>query len=201
MAVLYLPQQRQRYMKGEKVAAIANGDAMEANDKSESEAKGDIVMKEKRLISKLPEASNKRRKYELSFEKLPNFPRIIPAQLTYITFTAESRFKPVRPVSTQMTRTVKGMASTPSAVKICSLVQLGVTSECYAGGGGTLILIDQPPDEPAEYIEVEIPAPVPPVEATVALAPAATVSAPTGPHIALDEDAPETDPPESFEIC
>ncbi|KAH8118596.1 hypothetical protein DFH11DRAFT_1568262 [Phellopilus nigrolimitatus] len=189
------------------------------DDKSESEAKGDVVMKEQRLgfsIScgrylinpfNLPEASNlegkasesKMCKSEPSFEKLPNFSRIIPAQLTHITFTAESRFKPVRPVSTQMPRTAKGMASTPSAVKTPSLVQLGVMSECYAGGGGTLILIDQPPDEPAEYIEAEIPAPVPPVEATVSLAPAATVSAPTGPHIVLDEDAPETDPPESLE--
>ncbi|KAH8120111.1 26S proteasome regulatory complex, non-ATPase subcomplex, Rpn2/Psmd1 subunit [Phellopilus nigrolimitatus] len=216
---------RERTKEKEKAAATANGDAMETDGKSEPkvEARGDVEMKVDEpshsvlpagdispitsTVSNLPEASksegkapeSKKRKSEPSFEKLPNFSRVIPAQLAHVTFPAEGRFQPVRPVSTRTPKTTKGKASTASAVKTPSLVPLGVTSERYAGGGGILILIDQSPDEPAEYIEAELPAPVPPVAAAVSPAPAATVPAPSGPHIALDEDAPEADPPESFE--
>ncbi|KAH8112945.1 hypothetical protein DFH11DRAFT_1545478 [Phellopilus nigrolimitatus] len=89
-------------------------------------------------------------------------------------------FQPVRPVSTRTPKTMMGKASTVSAVKTPSLVPLGVIYERYTDSGGILILIGQSSDEPAEYIEVELPAlvPAPAVEATASPAPGATVSTP-----------------------
>ena len=66
------------------------------------------------------------------------------------------------------------------------------------GGGGILIVSDQRPGEPAEFIPfttiVDPDAP--------AAAPAAAESAPAAsqPHISLDENAPEVGPPEPFEV-
>ncbi|KAH8108428.1 hypothetical protein DFH11DRAFT_1549085 [Phellopilus nigrolimitatus] len=120
---------------------------------------------------------SKKCKSEPSFKTLPNFTCAIPAQLAHITFPAEGCFQPVHPVSTRTPKTTKGKASTVSAVKAPSLVPLGVTSERYTGGGRILILINQSLDEPAEYIEAELPVLVPAVEAAASPAPGATVSA------------------------
>jgi hypothetical protein len=80
---------------------------------------------------------------------------------------------------------------------------LSLASEKYASGGGILILADLRPDEEAEFIEFE-PAiePQPAEPATVPMGNGHAIgSLPVGPHIALDESAPEADPPESFEVC
>ena len=79
----------------------------------------------------------------------------------------------------------------------------GLPFEGHASGGGILILADLRPDEDAEFIELEPPAPI---QAITQSPPAlganghAIRAEPAGPHIALDENAPEADPPESFEV-
>lgn len=149
-------------------------------------------------------AETKKRKSEPASERLPNFSRVTPAQLAHIVFPPEGRFQPVRPVSTRSPKSSKGKAPlTASPAKTPTAAALGVTSERYAGGGGILILIDQAPEEPVEFIEEEVPAPpAPPAEptATAAGVPVGADSQPAGPHISLDENAPEADPPASFEV-
>jgi len=219
---------REKTKEKEKAAATAhtNGDAMETDDKQEPkpEAKGDVEMKADgpsssagpsgdispiaESLSNLPEASKSEgrvaetkkapRKSEPASERLPNFSRVTPAQLAHVVFPAEARYQPVRPVSSQALKSAKGKAS--SVTKAPSAVALGGTAERYAGGGGILILIDQAPSEPVELVELEpAPAPAPPAAEA---APATTTPAEpayTGRHISLDENAPEADPPQSFE--
>lgn len=65
-------------------------------------------------------------------------------------------------------------------------------------GGGILLLIDQQPQEPVDLMEL---APPPPVEPAIAEPIAVDAPAPpSGPHIALDENAPEASVPGSFEV-
>jgi 26S proteasome regulatory subunit N2 len=149
-------------------------------------------------------STSKPKKAEPTFELRPNFSRVTPAQLAYISFPPDGRYQPVRAVSTKtpLSKTGKAVAAGTSS----SLVGLG--SERYAGGGGILLLTDSRPNEEADYIEIETA--IPAVPPTAAPAPAAgagagagpTASAPpTGRHIALDENAPESEPPEAFEVC
>ena len=161
-------------------------------------------------LSNLPDASKTEgkateqkkptRKSEPAFEKLPNFSRVTPAQLAHVVFPGEGRYQPVRPVSAQALKSSKGKASTvpkaPSAA-------LGGTAERYAGGGGILILIDQAPSEPVELVEPE-PMSVP--VTTTTPAPSTQTRGPgmprftPGPHIALDENGPDADQPQPFEV-
>lgn len=80
----------------------------------------------------------------------------------------------------------------------------GSPLEGHAGGGGILILADLRPDLDAQLIEFDPPAPAQAITQPPALLSAnghAIRALPTGPHIALDENAPEADPPEPFEVC
>lgn len=127
-----------------------------------------------------------------------NFSRVTPAQLAYISFPGDSRYQPVRPVSTK-SRTSKSSkliaGNSPSV--------LGLGSEKYAGGGGIIILMDSLPNEPAEFIETD-PAPALAAAAPVPVQPSGHIpvhAETTGSHISLDESAPEADPPEPFEVC
>ncbi|KAL5495465.1 RPN2 [Sanghuangporus weigelae] len=222
---------RERTKEKEKAAATAKADAMETDSKVEfkPEAKGDVEMKTEDTPPTTAETSvdvpptgrpesdssasdgqkgdgnsleTKKRKSEPSSERLPNFSRVIPAQLAHIVFPPEGRFLPVRPVSTRSPKSAKGKSFLLSSAKTPMTAALGVPSERYAGGGGILILIDQAPGESVEFIEEEIPPPPPPPadSATTATgAPVPAASQPTGPHIALDENAPEAEPPASFE--
>ena len=132
---------------------------------------------------------------EPSSEKLPNFSRVVPAQVPYISFPADGRYQPVRVLSTKSAPLIKGKAAAPKS----SLVP-GLTSERYTGGGGILILADQRPDEEPDYIEFETQTIVAANQAVPATDAHAT-HVPEGRHIALDENAPEvTNPPESFEV-
>lgn len=151
-----------------------------------------------------PSTSKSARKTEPSSEKLPNFSRVMPAQLAHITFPADGRYQPVRAVSTKAMSNAKGGKGTvaPAGSKSATAA-IGLSSEKYAGGGGILILVDESPDQEAELIEFEAPAVVP-VPAEVAAngqnGHAIAGPAASGPHIALDESAPEADPPEPFEV-
>lgn len=146
-------------------------------------------------------ATKSTKKAEPSLELLPNFHRVTPAQLAYITFPSEGRYQPVRPVSNKPSSIRSGKGPAPAGSKSATAA-IGLASEKYAGGGGILILANLRPEEESEFIEFE-----PPVESTPAEPPTAPINdhaasaLPTGPHIALDESAPEVDPPESFEVC
>lgn len=137
----------------------------------------------------LAEGSPKGRRGEPSSEKLSNLSRVVPAQLAYITFSSESRYQPVRVVSTR---------PPPSAKAAKTASSIALATERYAGGGGILILADTRPHDEPNYIEFET-APIASAAApTVAQNPAPTTASR---HIALDESALEADPPESFEVC
>jgi 26S proteasome regulatory subunit N2 len=142
------------------------------------------------------------RKTEPSFERLPNFSRVTPAQLAHITFPTDGRYQPVRTVSSKPVPPVRSGKIVVPPAGSSTTSALGLPSEKYAGGGGILILVDQTPDEEAEFIEFETAAivPAPPEEGIPNGHALAGPPAASGPHIALDEDAPEADPPESFEV-
>ncbi|CAA7258713.1 unnamed protein product [Cyclocybe aegerita] len=189
----------------EKKKAAAEGENMDLDTKTEAD--GDVEMKTEvgspkdgdvspiiQSVSNLAEESKpstSRKKLESTFETRPNFSRVTPAQLSYISFPSDGRYQPVRAVSTR-TPSKNGKAAATTA--------LGLGSEKYAGGGGILILTDLRPNEEAEYIELEtapsVPPPAPPVDVP---GNGHAVGAPTGRHIALDESAPEAEPPEAFE--
>jgi 26S proteasome regulatory subunit N2 len=149
-----------------------------------------------------PSTSKPSRKAEPSFEKLPNFSRVVPAQLAHITFPSDGRYQPVRAVSTKALSNVKGgkAAVTPAGSKSATAL-IGLSSAKYAGGGGILILVDQFPDEEAEFIEFDAPAVIPDASISGQNGHAIAGPAAAGPHIALNENTPEADPPESFEVC
>lgn len=151
-------------------------------------------------VVNLPEESkastSKAKKPEPTSELRPNFSRVTPAQLPYISFPSDGRYQPVRAVSSKTP-----LSKTGKAV-IASSSTLGVGSEKYAGGGGILILADLRPDEPAEFIEIETAAPVaaPAPASQQPAAPSSSRPQATGRHISLDDSAPEAAPPEPFEV-
>lgn len=131
-----------------------------------------------------PTENKPKRKAEPAFETLHNFSRVTPAQLPYLTFPADGRYQPVRAVST----TVAPPHTSPKTSSISKQM----------GGGGILIVADQRPGEPAEFIPfttvVDPNAPAPASDA------AGVPAASSQPHISLDETAPEVGPPGPFEV-
>ncbi|KAI0361309.1 26S proteasome regulatory complex non-ATPase subcomplex Rpn2/Psmd1 subunit [Trametes cingulata] len=180
----------------EKRKAAAEGETVATDEKKD----GDVEMKSGEPSTTRNEdvspislaegtSTPKSRKSEPSFEKLSNFSRVTPAQLAYITFPPENRYQPVRVVST---RPPPGPSKNPKSASAAALA-----AERYAGGGGILIMADTRPGEKTEYIEFETQPAAPAAGAPPAAQnPPATAA---GRHIALDENAPEADPPESFE--
>ncbi|KAH7883493.1 26S proteasome regulatory complex non-ATPase subcomplex Rpn2 Psmd1 subunit [Phlebopus sp. FC_14] len=190
----------------EKRKAAVDADAMETEDRAEGKRDGDIEMKTEGAEdmqgsdeSKTP-ASGKR-KMEPSSEKISNFSRVVPVQLGYISFPPEGRYQPVRPVSLNVApaKGTKG-SSTPVGKKIPG--SLGLVSERYAGGGGILVLEDLKPDEEADFIDLT-PAATFAATANGSAVPnghASPVNTERNFHIALEENTPDADPPESFEV-
>lgn len=200
----------------EKKKAAAEGDTMEMDEKdTKVEADSDVEMKAEeaaspkdgdvspinRSLSNLADETRastsiaRPKRVEPSFETRPNFSRVTPAQLGYISFPNDGRYQPVRAVSTKTPLSRAGRA-----VMAPSTFALGLGSEKYAGGGGILILVDSRPEAEADFIDLQaavIQAPAPTaVPAENGHAPGAQ---PSGRHIALNESEPEADPPESFE--
>ena len=165
---------------------------MKADTEADVEMKTDEQPEEGKPVSK--------KKAEPGFENRPNFSRVTPAQLPYISFPSDGRYQPVRAVSSKSSLSKTGKA-VASASQLAS-VPLGLGSEKYGGGGGILILTDLRASEPAEFIEFQ-PPPAAPAAAPVPSAPAARSqpSHPVGRHISLDESAPEAPAPGSFEVC
>ena len=125
------------------------------------------------------------RKKEASSERLQNFSRVTPQQLTYISFPPDSRYQPARPVSTNSVSRSKKSSTGPG--------------ETYTGVGGIVVLLDERPDEPVDLIDPLEPSVIVPEPTTAQPAqPAQTAAA--HPHIALDENSPEASPPAPFEV-
>jgi 26S proteasome regulatory subunit N2 len=156
-------------------------------------------------------ASKPPRKSEPSFELLPNFSRVTPAQLAYITFPNEGRYQPVRAVSSAQATNTNTNATAPGSVAAGKAPAPPAPASLgkLAGGGGILILADLRPEEEGEFIEFGPVVGAPDAEdGTGASASehvgnghAVRAPPPPGPHIALDESTPDVDPPEPFEVC
>ena len=139
------------------------------------------------------------KKSEPALEVRPNFSRVTPTQLAYISFPANDRYQPVRAVSAKTSPTKAGKAAASGRRTPPST--LGQGSEKYAGGGGILIMTDLRPNEEAEFIEIETGSTLAAPEAVVA--PMANGDALRGRarlNISLDDTAPESDVPEAFEV-
>ena len=125
------------------------------------------------------------RKKEATFERLQNFSRVTPQQLTYISFPSDSRYQPVRPVSANSVSRSKKSSAGPAEVS--------------TGVGGILVLLDERPDDPVDLIApLEPPVAVPEPTTTLPTQLARTTA--SRPHIALDENLPEASPPAAFEV-
>ncbi|KAJ7596896.1 D-isomer specific 2-hydroxyacid dehydrogenase [Mycena floridula] len=186
-------------VKAREKRKAAADDNMDIDEKQDKDADGDIEIKTEDAskgddISPIDgpdadeaqaSASTTKRK-EPSSERLPNLSRVVPAQLQHISFPSDGRYQPVRAVSSKpMSRSGKSIKSTST----------GAPLDRHGGGGGILILTDSRPNEEAEFFDTT-PEPM--------IVPAAqngnpTATLPTGRHIALDESAPEAEPPASFE--
>ncbi|KAG6818006.1 hypothetical protein H0H87_009161 [Tephrocybe sp. NHM501043] len=191
----------------EKKKAAAE-DAMDLDDRAESkEGEADVEMKEEPSTPKdgdvspinrstldlgeAPTLNKPPKKAEPAFELRPNFSRVVPAQVVHISFPNDSRYQPVRPVSAHTPTERKAVISQSST--------LGAPSEKYAGGGGILILADLRPEEEGEFIDFEPPVEAVPTQPATSLRSGQGTAPAAGQHIALDESAPEADPPVSFE--
>lgn len=140
-----------------------------------------------------------KRKAEPSFERIANFSRVTPAQLSYISFPADGRYQPVRPVSLHIPAAKGGRVTSTGAGKKGNGPS-GLLSERYAGGGGILILVDKRPDDEAELIDLS-PSPAAEVTANGSAVPHGQTPSERNLHIALDESTGEAEPPASFEVC
>ena len=87
----------------------------------------------------------KRKAAEPSSERLANLTRVTPAQLSHISFPADSRYVPVR----SFFASTSSSAST-SAVKSTS------TRNTLSTGGGILMMRDREPTKEAEFLEMEV---------------------------------------------
>ncbi|KAH9175458.1 26S proteasome regulatory complex non-ATPase subcomplex Rpn2/Psmd1 subunit [Lactarius sanguifluus] len=156
--------------------------ASEDIPESDNRKDGDVEMKSDEGQS--AEARGPIKRKEPSWESLANFSRVTPAQFQCIVFPPSSRYQPVRPVSAREPTIKTGKAATRT-----------VHPEKYAGGGGILLLVDERPGEPEEYIELNTALPP---QAAISI----TVTA-AGPrpdrNISLDPNAPEADVPAPFE--
>jgi 26S proteasome regulatory subunit N2 len=185
---------------------------MKADEPSSSSTKHGDISPINGSISSLAEeakastsSSKPPRKAEPSFEILPNFSRVTPAQLAHIVFPSDGRYQPVRAVSTKTPASIAGARPPVAAAGSKSpTATLGLVSDKYAGGGGILILEDLRPHEEAKYIEFAMPTAETPAQAQAQPArevtPNGQAIAGSGPHIALDESSPDANPPESFEV-
>jgi 26S proteasome regulatory subunit N2 len=181
----------------EKRKAAADSDAMETDEKVDSKKDGDVEMKTEEVGSDESKTISTKRKGEPSFEKVANFSRVTPAQLSYISFPPDGRYQPVRPVSLHAPGAKGSRAASTGAGKKGN-GSSGLLSERYAGGGGILILVDERPDEEAELIDLSPPV-VAQVAANGSAVPHGHGSSERNLHSALDESTGDAEPPPPFE--
>ncbi|POY76348.1 hypothetical protein BMF94_0545 [Rhodotorula taiwanensis] len=145
-------------------------------------ANGDDAKKDGKTARKQPEPS---------FSQLENLARVVPAQLQYVSFPAESRYVPVRPVNA-------GSATASNAS-----VALSRLSSPVGTGGGILLMRDTRPTEEAEYLELEVLKAIDTSTPAVPAAAGAQSGAGTGAAGPSDSDlasAPIADTPAPFEF-
>jgi 26S proteasome regulatory subunit N2 len=177
--------------------ARKEGDVEMKSDEAPSARHGDISPINE-SISNIPEgqsseSKNANKRKEPSWENLPNFSRVTPAQFQYVVFPPNNRYQPVRPVSARepAIKAGKGVAGP----------QKSSQPEKYAGGGGILLLVDEHPGEPQEFIELStIAPPVPQTTTPSNTGTATTTVARTDRNIALDANGPEAEVPAPFEV-
>lgn len=85
-----------------------------------------------------------RKQPEPTSSRLENLSRVVPAQLQYISFPAESRYTPIRPVN-------PGSTTASSAS-----VALSRLSSPVGTGGGILLMRDAKPGEEEDLLELEV---------------------------------------------
>ncbi|GAA5864300.1 hypothetical protein JCM3774_002744 [Rhodotorula dairenensis] len=90
------------------------------------------------------EGKTARKQPEPTSSRLENLSRVVPAQLQYISFPAESRYTPIRPVN-------PGSTTASSAS-----VALSRLSSPVGTGGGILLMRDAKPDEEQDLLELEV---------------------------------------------
>ena len=84
---------------------------------------------------------------EPSSERLSNFSRVTPAQLSYISFPADCKYQPVRAISSGPVQRA-GKRTGKAALS---------AAKSGGGGGGIVLLLDKKPEEAAEYITFDEP--------------------------------------------
>lgn len=168
------------------------------DEKVDSKKDGDVEMKMEDVGSDESKAISTKRRAEPSFEKVANFSRVTPAQLSYIGFPPDGRYQPVRPVSLHAQAAKGGRATSAGAGKKGNGPS-GLLSEQYAGGGGILILVDERPDDEAELIDLSPPVVVE-VTANGSAVPSGHSLSVRNLRIALDENTGDAEPPASFEV-
>ncbi|KAM0750672.1 26S proteasome regulatory complex, non-ATPase subcomplex, Rpn2/Psmd1 subunit [Meredithblackwellia eburnea MCA 4105] len=155
-------------------------DAPTASSTTEKAAEASAAAGEEADAAKVVKPKRK----EPTSDRLTNLSRVTPAQLPYITFGADSRWVPVRPVHSGASTPLRSATPVPppsgsSLVKdATSLVSAaisapgrstptpGSTSAATAGvlaptpsvgaGGGILVLRDREPEKEAEYLELDV---------------------------------------------
>lgn len=144
-------------------------------------------------------AVSTKRKAEPSFEKVANFSRVTPAQLSYLSFPPDGRYQPVRPVSLH-TQGGKGSRVSSAGAGKKGNGPSGLLSERYAGGGGILILVDERPDDEAELIDLSSLSVVAEVMGNGSAVPSGHGAGERNLHIALDESTGDAEAPGPFEV-
>lgn len=90
-------------------------------------------------------AAKPKRKAEPTSERLANLTRVTPAQLSHISFPADSRYVPVRSIFASTSSATTGSSSKSTA-----------TRSTLSTGGGILMMRDREPTKDAEFIAMEV---------------------------------------------
>ena len=139
----------------------------EQDEKVEEKSEQKVEAKDEDMKIDEPEASSstttpapaptpkKIKKVEPTSDRLSNLSRVTPAQLSYISFPADSRYVPVRPFAavTALSPTTTTMGS---SLLSSANGNIHSTLASRAGGGGILMMRDKEPEKEAEFLEIEV---------------------------------------------
>ncbi|PWN48456.1 putative RPN2-26S proteasome regulatory subunit [Violaceomyces palustris] len=153
-------QARQRTKDKVKAQAEGGGDAMDVDESgaaaaTSSKAGADKAEEEAMNVDEEPTksaaaATNKsgkprrEKKAEPLFERLPNYSRVIPAQVKYISFPPDARFHPIRPVQAASGKTRQEVYNTTSVA-----ARLLGNATPAPGASGTVTPSGNKPPQPA----------------------------------------------------
>lgn len=83
---------------------------------------------------------------------VPNLTRVLPAQAGILSFENQTRFRPVKPLSTSTSAGSKSPANVGGAA---SAKSAGKRSQAFAPSLGIVVLLDNSPQEKTDYLELE----------------------------------------------